>query len=433
MYNRIVEELSKTQTTEAAVCRVINSRMSKQGLTSLILPSDLIFSIGQGNPHSDLIIVSFHSPTEIKRDYNNQIIKKHYGFEKPRSNQEARVELEGDKVYLQMLPEGIKYCVGTFGDEAIHCFEWPLRASKTASKKAKEPKPVKGIMTNLEASQLLEGTMRIMPIGLIGRHSHNGKLIEKYVYVQTLTEYAFALGLNEREIGGKWLTTHIRTRLPLPWGGISTERKTPSAKSEEDKLQIQGKDLELFDREIPNIHRKTPLKGKASIDVKLISSVGEPCYGEKRYTDVPVEALTEVINLPFDSLNKYNFYDENLWTWDEDSKADIGYVLRNHAYLVPKARLREAVKKRVERVRLLRMEPNSGLRPNTFENGKLRKWCAWFSETEIAAMATVDFQLPSIYGELLEQHALELLDLYDDKDKGDNYTCRQLRYFKNNI
>lgn len=433
MYSRIIEVLSKTQTEEAAVCRVINSRMSKQGLPKLVVPSHLFPAVGLCNPYWDLIVVQFVSPTEPKRDNNGSILKEHYSYAKTFYAATAKIEVENDTVYWKGLPDGFRYPVGKLGEESIYPFEWPVKATQKRAGSVEEPKPEKGRLTNLEAIEALTGAMKALPLDLKGRHSHGGYLFEKYVYVQTLSEYAFAIGMNEREVGGKWLSTHLRTLMPLPWGGIKTTRKTSRAMSEEDKLQLEGKDIELFDRDISNIHRKTPIKGKASIDVKLIASVGEPSVGDKRYSDVPVEALTESVNLHNSHPNKYNFYDDSMWTWSKKGDADIGYIIRNHAYVVPKRRLQEAVKKRVEKMRITGMEYSNGLRPNIHENKGIRKWCAWFSEKEIEAMATVDFELPAIYGELLDEHATTLLDLYGHPDLGEAYTNRQLRYFNRYI
>lgn len=427
-YNDIIEVLSKTQTVDAKVCRVINSRMSKQGLQKLVVPSNLFQAIGMNNPYWDFIIVQFLSPTEIKKCHNGGISREHYSFTKSYFDAKAKIELDDETGVVTWfgLPNGFRYTLGKLGEDEIHPFEWAEKPSKSTPAKPKASKPVPGsiLVENVQKS-ILEGANNL-PITMTSPMSHGNKVTHRYSYVQTLTEYLQAYGLNESAFSDVYIPTHLRTTdaLPFPWGGLSDD-KDGEKFSPADKINMAGEDIGKFKWSIPNINVMKVLKSIDRVDTKLISSVGEPCIGDRRYNDIPVEAFWET------SYGSYDYEGKGLWTWADDDAA-IGFVVRNHNYIVSKGKLQDAVRKKVDRFKITK-EKTDNLRPNTFGDSKKKKWCAWFTQSEIKEMSTLDFPMHPLYGELLEKHACDLLDLYSDKEKGEAYTNRQLRVFSPHV
>lgn len=427
-YNDIIEVLSKTQTPEADACRVINSRMSKQSLQKLAVPSDLFPAIGMNNPYWDLIIVQFISPTEIKKCHNGSIIKEHYSFTKPYFDAKAKIEVDAETGVVTWfgLPNGLRYTLGKLGEDEIHPFEWAEKPSKSTPAKPKAVKAAPGSLTPATVQEAILEGMKSLDINMTSPVSHGNIINKKFSYVQTLSEYGQSHGLNNLTSGDVYIPTHLRTTdaLPHPWGGLSDEKVDGKKFSKADEINMKGEDIGKFSWSIPNIHIKRVLLSIDKVDTKLIASVGEPCYGERRYNDIPVEAFWETSS---GCNSSYEYEAKNLWTWaDED--AAIGFVVRNHNFIVPKHKLKEAVRKRVSKFQITK-ESSDGLRPNTSKDNRKRKWCAWFTQAEIQEMSIMDFPMPDLYGELLIEHGYDLLCLYGDKEKGEPYTHRQLRLF----
>lgn len=428
-YNEITEVLAKTDTHEARIARVVNHKLSKSGIPSLMVPPDLFKFVSMGNPAWGFILVQFVSPTEIKRGICDLIMREHWSYSKPVFGSVGSLRAEGNLVYRTRHDTGDEICVGSFGNEEIVPFIWPEKVSKTTQEKSKPVKAEAGSLLVAEAQTLIMEGINALTLNMTSPISHGNVKVDKYSFVQTFSEYCQAYGLNNYTTGDVYLPTHLRATglLPYPWGGISDVKKKDGF-SEADRINMGGEDIGKFKWNIPNIHVKRPLKSYERLDSKLIASVGEPAFGIGRYTDVPVEAFWEIGS---GETASYDYEAKSLWTWVDEDVA-IGFIIRNHNYIVPKAKLQEAVRKRVKVFQTTK-ESTSGLRGNRDAYRGKRKWCAWFSVDEIESMSILDFPMPPIYGEMLEKYAPELLELYADKDKGEDYTNRQLRFFHPNL
>lgn len=421
-YDNIIEVLKETDTTDAAVCRAINSRMSQQGKAKLMVPTGLFRFIDRGNPHSDFLLVPFDTPEKPKEGHDGFVIREYYSFTKKSSFDKGSITLDGSVVVATMADTGNTHVVGILGHEDMGLIDWKAVIAETAPVKPKKLPREDITLTNEQAVRAIEKGMRELPLDIKGRHSHGG-LRERYTYVQTLTEYAVAIGLTQQELNGTWLPTHLRTLKPLPFGGINSKREGKF--SDEDKLQMKGIDIQHLPR-IADKNRKTPIIKGQAYDVKLIASVGSGPY-----KDVPVEAFMQDVRNP----TRFTFEDDTMWTWSEQGRADFVFVLRNTAYVVMKDVLRKEVRKRVRDFKANGCNWQKDLRPNNHADSKGRlKWNVWLTEDELAHLSTKIFDLPSIYGELLTEHGSSpLLDYYGDEKLGELYTNRHLRFFNPNI
>lgn len=406
--NRLQEE--KTDISE--ICQSINAYLSKNDPSRIFMPRSVFLKkYGPTHPSNEVLCVHLSKTGREKTGINGGVS---YAVYETAKKVMARLYLmtEGDVIYGVNHIDGHTYKLGYLTDKEVIEPEWHLIATEVVDKTPKKTFS----LTQEEAYNGIIKRMKELDVRMTSRYSTGGKLVESPSYTTCLTEYAVAAALTKMDVDGCWFPTHLRTKIPLPWGGVSSVREGKGM-SQEDNLQLLGIDLMKMPysmKERKQIYRNGP-----SLDVKLICSATL-----KGMESVPIEAWMEDRAKHIDDPARWIHNFENLWTWSPSHTADIVYVVGTKGYLIKKEVLRAIVESQKEGMELGR----SNKKP--WKNG-LYKWNVYYPIELLEKKASRVFDLPQEYTDLLTEHAYTLFGLH--ADVRDEWTHNHLRIFNSMI
>lgn len=276
----------------------------------------------------------------------------------------------------------------------VSCF---LPRQESTEVKREEP-DVKDLVTVTRDEvfyNILEGA-RNLPFNLKSKYMFKSKIQHKPGFLDTFCEYAMAAALAENMDDVPY-PTHLRTKLDLPWGGVTASDPDSTTKYEEDKLQMRGIDIQVMPNQQDKNRKRIITKGH-SYDVKAIYS-----YSRNPDNGIPIEAWHGPCDDGSGPDVPFEYNHKSLWTYSPEHESDIIYVINSTGYVVDKAKLRYMVETRKKSMENCR---SSG---GPWGDKGYYKWNVHLTLEELEKLASFKLEMPEEFKEHLEYHTDQIL------------------------